>query len=85
MTVLVHVNDCAYVVEDSGLPDVEALVLDAVHSGGAFIDLYDRASRPVRVLVSGASAVRIEKVPHQLEPADDDDLFPDFASYDFEL
>ena len=85
MTVLVHVNDFSCLVEDSSVRAVEALILDAVHDGGAFIDVPSMAAQPVRVLVTGSSAVHIARVPAQVEPSDSEDLFPDFDSYGLEI
>lgn len=68
VTFLVQISNSSYVVEDARMVYAEALILDAVYSGGAFIDLHDMAGRPVRVLVTPASAVRVEKVPQPVEP-----------------
>jgi hypothetical protein len=85
MTVLVHVNDHAYAEDDEGLAVVESLILAAVREGGAFLELHDNGARPVRVLVTPSSSVRIEKVPQPVVPSDGDELFPDFAFFDLEI
>lgn len=85
MSVLVYVNDSAYVVNDGSQVAAEALILDAVQAGAAFIDMHTREGRPVRVLVTPASTIRLENVPPPVEPADEDDVFPDFDFFDTDL
>ncbi len=85
MTVLVYVNEFAYVVDDSNVATTEALIVDAVHAGGAFINLCNSAAQPVRVLVTPATPVRVEKMSPRVEPSHDDDIFPDFESYELEI
>lgn len=85
MSFLLHMNDFSYTVEDASLEKVEALIIDAVQVGGAFVDLHDTTAHKVRVLVTPSSTVRIQKVPHHVEPDDEEYLFPDFDFYDLDL
>lgn len=62
MTVVIHVNDLVYAVDDAAVPHIEARILDAVRAGGGFIDVGSADARPTRVLVTPASTVRIETV-----------------------
>lgn len=68
MTYLVHVSERFFAVDDSDVGDVEGRILDAVRSGGAFIEFDGQGPEPLRVLVTAASQVRIEKLPQPLEP-----------------
>jgi hypothetical protein len=71
MTFRVHINDSTYAVADADLAELESRILEAVHAGGAFIDLDGRSGEQVRAMVSPATRVRMEKLPPPAEsPAD---------------
>jgi hypothetical protein len=86
MTFLVHVNEHPYAVADEDVGQIESLILDAVHRGGAFVELNDGSVRTERILVTSASTIRISPVPQVVESEDDQgDTFPDFAYLDLEM
>ena len=67
VTHLIHINTQAFAVRDDEIDDVETQILEAVRAAGAFIDFVGSGERPVRVLITPASWVWIEK----LAPVDD--------------
>lgn len=54
------ISNETYLVPDADVPRVEREILDAVHTGGAFIGLRTGLMRSVRVLVTPATPVSIE-------------------------
>ncbi|MFC5932062.1 hypothetical protein D6T64_01185 [Cryobacterium melibiosiphilum] len=81
MTFLVHINEYRYAVDGAAIADVQARILKAVQAGGEFVDFCVAGGTPVKVLVTPASAVRIEQLPPTAEPLDGDDQLSDFSFF----
>lgn len=79
MTVLVNINESLHAIEDAQLSAVETQILAAVHSDGAFVDFHDRSSRLVRVLVTPASAIRIERLTSPVDATDGEEDICDLS------
>ncbi|MEF2977211.1 hypothetical protein [Subtercola sp. YIM 133946] len=84
MTYLVYINDHRHDVSDGHIADLEDRIMDAVRIGGAFVEVFDGGSQPVRVLVTPATAVRIQRAPRPIIASSADTEFPDFAFYDLD-
>lgn len=82
MTHFVYVNHHPYEVDTNSVGAIENLVLEAVQAGGAFIDFPVSAGRAARVLVTPASAVRIERAPNPIATSPHEDTSANFIAYD---
>ena len=74
VTYLIHINTQAFAVSDDEIHNVETRILEAVRATGAFIDFVGTGERPVRILVTPASWVRIESFVYvdDLDEGDED-------------
>ncbi|MCS5723035.1 hypothetical protein N1028_13430 [Herbiconiux sp. CPCC 203407] len=84
MTFLLTINDHSYAVEDPAVAALEARILEAVHLGGAFVDIETGGARE-RVLITSATTVRINRVPCAVAADDDADLLPDLSFLELDL
>ena len=73
MTFLVNINESPHAVNDDQLKHVESQILAAVHIGGAFIDFRRMSGRMLRILITPASIIQIERLPSPIESPDDGD------------
>ena len=85
MSVIVYVNGSSYGADGASQSTVESTILTAIRAGGDFIDLRARDARVVRVLVTAASAIRVERLRQPVEATDEDDLFPNFDFFDTDI
>jgi hypothetical protein len=86
MTFLVRISDHHYAVDDDDLKGFESRILAAARAGGAFVDVPGPVGQPVRVLVTAATAVSIERPPRPVEasPMAESDMM-DIAFLDLEI
>lgn len=87
MTFLAYVNGSRYAISDDDADPFERAVVAALRSGGDFVDMPNRPHSAVKILITSASAVRLERLPdadERDEEGDQGEEFFDFAFYDFE-
>jgi len=87
MTFLAYVDGSRYAISDDDADPFERAVVSALRSGGDFVDVPNRPHSTVRILVTPASTIRLERLPDAddaSEGGDDGEEFFDFAFYDFE-
>ena len=85
MTFLVNINESPHAIEDAQLSEIESQILVAVRAGGAFVDLPGRSGRTVRILVTPASAIRIERLPPPVDTTDHEEDFCDLTFIDLDM
>lgn len=85
MTFLVNINESLHAIEDEKLSDIESQILVAVRAGGAFVDFPGTSGRLVRILVTPASTVRIERLPSPVDTADHDEDACDLTFIDLDM
>lgn len=85
MTFLVNINESLHAIEDAQLCGVETQILAAVHAGGAFVDFPGRGDQLVRILVTPASVIRIERLPSPVDPPDDDEGIGELTFIDLDM
>ena len=85
MTFLVNINESLHAIQDAQLGDVETQILAAVHAGGAFVDFPGRSGRLVRILVTPASVIRIERLPAPVDATDEDEDIGDLTFIDLDM
>jgi hypothetical protein len=87
VTFLVQVNAERFIVSDEAIGSLEASILAAVAAGGAFVDTQSMKERgDLRLLVTPASRVSVERLHAQEETAPDEgeDGYVDLAYLDFD-
>ena len=85
MTFLVNISESLHSIEDAQLSGVETQILAAVHAGGAFVEFSARSGRSVRILVTPASVIRIERLPSPVDATDDDEDMGDLTFIDLDM
>ena len=85
MTFLVNINESLHAIEDAELSGVETQILAAVHAGGAFVEFAGKSGRLMRILVTPASVIRIERLPSPVNAIDDGDDIQDLTFIDLDM
>lgn len=85
MTILVNINESLHAIEDAQLSGVETQILAAVHTGGAFVDLPGKSGQLVRILVTPATMIRIERIPSTVATTDDNEDIGDLTFIDLDM
>ena len=85
MTFLVNINESLHAIEDAQLSGVETQILAAVHAGGAFVEFPGRSGQLVRILVTPATMIRVERLPSPVATTDDDEDIGDLTFIDLDM
>jgi len=85
MTFLVNISESLHAIEDAQLSGVETQILAAVHVGGAFVNFPGGSGQLVRILVTPATMIRIERIPSPVDTTDDDEDIGDLTFIDLDM
>ena len=85
MTFLVNINESLHAIDDAQLSAVETQIIAAVHAGGAFVEFPGRSGGLVRILVTPATMIQIERLSSPVDTTDDDEDIGDLTFIDWDM
>jgi len=85
MAFLVNINESLHAIEDAQLSGVETQVLAAVHAGYAFVDFPGRSDQLVRILITLATTIRVERIQLPEATSDDEEDIGDLTFIDLDM